>query len=177
MSVKNIVQVGNHILREKARLVKDIKSKKTKQVIKDLVDSMRHHNLIGIAAPQIGYKMRIFVTEIRKTSLRKNLEKTEKVRIYINPEIIWSSKEYIVMYEGCGSVAFSQLFGPVKRSKKVLIRAKDEKGDEFEIKANGLLARVLQHEFDHLEGIVFTDKITNIKKIMSRNEYIKKFQK
>ena len=77
------------------------------------------------------------------------------------------------MYEGCGSVAYSKLFAPVKRPKEVSIEAFDEKGKKFKLKADGFLARVILHEYDHLEGIAFTEKITDVTKMMSSGEYIK----
>jgi peptide deformylase len=126
-----------------------------------------------MAASQIGEKHRIFVTEVRKTSHR-NPKDIDKLRVYINPKIIWSSKKEIVIYEGCGSVAYAKLFAPVKRPEKIIIEAFDENGDKFQFKTDGLLSRVIQHEYDHLDGIEFTEKITDIKKIMSSEEYIKR---
>ena len=172
MIVENIVQIGNPLLRKKTEVVKNIISKNTNNIIKDLVDSLRHYELVGMAAPQIGENIKIFVTEIRKTPTR-DVAMIDKLRVFINPKIVWSSKKEIVIYEGCGSVANSNLFGPVKRPEKIIIRAIDENGKKFKLKTDGLLARVIQHEYDHLFGIEFTQKITDIKKIMSRNEYFK----
>lgn len=172
MIIKNITQVGNPILRKKANFVKDVSSPKIKRIITDLVDTMRASNLIGIAAPQIGQSFQIFVTEIRKTINRKIKDKDE-LRIFINPKIVKFSKKVNIGYEGCGSVGSAQIFGPVKRSAEVIIEALNEKGEKFTLKAQDLLARVIQHELDHIIGIVFTDKISDYKKIMSSEEYIK----
>jgi len=171
MIIKEIVQIGNPILSRKSETVSDINSKETKKVIKNLTDSVRYHGLIGMAASQIGEKLRIFVTEVRNTKYR-NLE-TDKLRVYINPKIIWQSKKEVIIYEGCGSVAYAKLFAPVKRSEKIIIKATDEKGNEFELKAEGMLSRVIQHEYDHLDGVEFTEKITDMRKIMSSEEYRK----
>ena len=84
MIVKNIVQIGNPILNKKSKFITDIKAKETQRVIGNLIDSVRYHDLIGIAASQIGEKLRIFVTEVRKTKYR-DLKK-DKLRIYINQE-------------------------------------------------------------------------------------------
>ena len=172
MIIKEIIQIGNPILSRKSNFVVKVDSEETQRVIKNLVDSMRYHNLIGIAASQIGEKIRVFVTEARKTKYR-NLEK-DKLRVYINPKIIWSSKNQVVIYEGCGSVAYAKLFAPVKRPEKIIIEAFDENGDKFKLEADGMLGRVIQHEYDHLYGIIFTEKILDIKKIMSSEEYKKK---
>lgn len=171
MIIKDIIQVGNPILSRRSEIVTNLKSRETKKVIKNLIDSVRYHELIGMAASQIGEKLRIFVTEVRNTKYR-NLT-ADKLRVYINPKIIWSSKREVIIYEGCGSVAYAKLFAPVKRPEKIIIKAMDENGDEFELKASGMLSRVIQHEYDHLDGVEFTEKITDMRKIMSLGEYKK----
>jgi len=176
MIIKNLSQIGNKNLREKSIAVLDINSKKVKSTIKSLIDSLQYHNIIGIAAPQIGENIRIFVSEIKKTPSR-NPKNTDKIRIFINPRIIWKSKKEAIDYEGCGSVADKELFGPVKRPVEIIIEAIDKNGEKFKLKAGGLLGRVIQHEYDHLNGILFTDKLTDIKKILSREEYINRFIK
>ena len=132
---------------------------------------MRFEDLVGIAAPQIGENVRIFVTEVRETKYRK--EGADKLRVFINPKIINVSEETNEDYEGCGSVASAQLFAPVRRPEEITVEAIDESGNTFTYTAKGLLARVIQHEIDHLDGILFSEKISNLKKIMSREEYIK----
>lgn len=166
------VQLGNRVIRAKAKKVSDFHDSKVKQVIRDLTVSMREQNLVGMAAPQIGEGMRIFVSEIRATTYRKNIAKPNELRIFINPEIIAHSRRTVVSYEGCGSVAEAMLFGPVSRSEKVTVRALGADGNEFTLEASGLLARIIQHEIDHLDGIVFLDKVTDTKKLMGRQEYI-----
>lgn len=172
MIIKNTVQTGNPLLRERAKLVTDISSKKVQETIKNLVDTVRYDGFVGEAAPQIGESLRIFVSEVRNTEYRKN-EKSDALKIYINPEIISHSEKKVVGYEGCGSVAYAQLFGPVERFERTLIKATDQNGKEFTLKAEGFLARIIQHEYDHLEGILFTDKLTDWTKVMSKEEYIR----
>lgn len=173
MVIKDIIQIGNPLLSQKSKFVRRIDSQEVKKVVKDLVDSMRHHDLVGMASSQVGEKLRIFVTEIRKTSYRDPKD-TDNLKVYINPEIAWLSKREVVAYEGCGSVAYAKLFAPVKRPKKIEIKAFDENGNKFRLKTDGLLSRVIQHEYDHLNGVEFTEKITDIKKIMSSEEYTKR---
>jgi len=172
MIIKEVTQIGNPILNRKTKVVTKIDAEETQRVIKNLTDSVRYHDLIGMAASQIGEKLRIFVTEVRNTKYRKL--KTDKLRVYINPKIVWSSKKEVVIYEGCGSVAYAKLFAPVKRPEAIIIEALDEKGNKFKLKADGMLGRVIQHEYDHLNGIEFTEKITDMRKIMSSEEYKKK---
>ena len=172
MSIKQTVQVGNEIIRQKAAKVKDISADEIQQTIKDLVDSMRHDNLVGMAAPQIGKKWRIFVSEIRQTTYRKNIAKSDLLRIFVNPKITWQSKKQLDGYEGCGSVASAQLFGSVKRAESVMCEALDENGKSFKIKASGLLARIIQHETDHLNGMVFLDHVSDTKTLVDKQIYI-----
>lgn len=174
MVVENIIQIGNPILRQKNKLIKNVKEPKVLETIESLTDSMRHYGLVGMASPQIGINFKIFVTEIRPTPSRKP-DSLDKLRIFINPRIVWKSRKEVVIYEGCGSVAHSDFFGPVKRSEKVKIVALNEKGEKIKLKASGLLARVIQHEYDHLVGIEFVEKICDFKKVMAKSEYLKKF--
>lgn len=173
MIIKNITQIGDPLLSQKSKFVKDIDLKETQRVIKNLIDSTRYHKLIGMAASQISEKLRIFITEVRETPYR-NPKDIDKLRVYINPKIVWYSKNEVTEYEGCGSVAYAKLFAPVKRPEKIIIEASDEKNNKFRFKASELLSRVIQHEHDHLDGREFTEKITDIKKIMSSEEYIKR---
>lgn len=171
--IKPTVQIGNPIIRKKSAKITNFSNPKVKTTILDLTDSMRKHDLVGMAAPQIGIASQIFVTELRKTKIRKSLKELDGLRVYINPKILSYSKDQSVMYEGCGSLVNAQLFGEVKRPKKVKVKAWDENGNEFILEAKGLLAKVIQHEYDHLQGIVCIDKFMNIKKIMERGEYIR----
>ena len=172
MAVKKTFQIGSKPIRSRAEVVKNVRSKRVQKTIRDLIDTMRQENLVGMAAPQIGEYSRIFVSEIRKTTIRKNL-KQDELRIFINPQIKNHSRDLVNGYEGCGSVGLANLFGPIKRFREVNIRALDGKGRLFELKATGLLARVIQHEIDHLNGIVFLDKIKDTRKLLGREEYIK----
>jgi peptide deformylase len=172
MIIKNVIQVGNPIIRRKSKDVLDINSIKVKSIIKNLTDSMRYQNLIGMAAPQIGYNLRIFVTEIKTTKHRKGVE-SDKLRVFINPKLSNKSKNKVSGYEGCGSVANSKIFAKVVRSASVTVTALDVTGKKFKLNTKGLLARVIQHEYDHLNGIIFLDKVTDKKSIMSSEEYYK----
>jgi len=177
MIVKHTVQLGNSVIRTKAKAVTLPLQKETKQIIRNLIDSMRAGELVGMAAPQIGKSFRIFVTEIRPTKLRKKIGiKSDMLRVFINPKVIAVSKKEVSDWEGCGSVADKHLFGKVRRPDSITVRAINEFGEPFELKAQGLLARVIQHEIDHLNGVVFTDK-GDTKTYMSQNEYLQMKQR
>lgn len=171
MIIENATQVGNPVIRKKAVDVKNPKAKSVQAIVTNLIDSMRFHGLVGMAAPQIGKGVRIFVTEITQTKFRKN-EEVDPLRVFINPRIISSSKARKSGWEGCGSVAFANLFGMVRRPTSVVVEAIDEKGNPFTLKARDLLARVIQHEVDHLNGVLFVDS-ADTHTYMSTDEYLK----
>ncbi len=132
-------------------------------------------DLIGIAASQIGINYQVFITEPRKTDTRRG-NQVDILRVYINTKITSYSKTQSVVYEGCGSVAKGALFGPVKRPYVITIEAYDKKGKKFSLTADGILGRVIQHEYDHLQGVEFTEKLTDIKKLIDREYYKKKIK-
>jgi len=121
-------QVGEPVIRKKAIKVTDYFSKETKKIIRDLVDSMQYHTLVGMAAPQIGISSRIFVTEIRETKLRKahRADDVDDLRIFINPKIVSVSDKTVKGWEGCGSVACADLFAKVERPKEITVEAFDQ---------------------------------------------------
>jgi peptide deformylase len=172
MPVRDIVQIGHPALRKKNASVMDFSSPRLLELVEDLTDTMREAGLVGIAAPQIGLNYRVFLTEIRKTKSRPATH-SDQLRIFINPVItrLWPTE--VIMYEGCGSVAQGTVFGPVQRPKTISVQAYDLTGKEFELVCNGLLARVIQHECDHLEGIMFLEKMTDLRKLIDTTFYHK----
>jgi peptide deformylase len=171
MAIREVIQIGHPSLKAENREVVDFKSEKVKQIVQDLVDTMRESGLVGMAAPQIAENYRIFVTEPRVTPTR-TIDQADKLRVYINPVIKNFSDEEVIIYEGCGSVLKGSLFGPVKRPRQITIEAFDENGENFQLTCDGLLARVIQHEYDHLQGIEFTEKVDDYKKLMAVEFYI-----
>lgn len=170
MAVKKIISAGHPALKMKNQRISDFSSPSLKRLIKNLIDTMHKADLIGIAAPQIGKNFSLFVTEPRNTKSRK-LGKTDKLRIYINPKIVSVSKKKSVIYEGCGSV--HGIFGPVSRPTQIAIKARDQYGKKFRLLCDGILARVIQHEVDHLRGIEFIEKVDDYKKIITAEQYQK----
>jgi len=147
-----------------------------KQVIEDLTESMRAGGLIGMAAPQTGENYMVFVTEPRETKFRPAAQ-ADELRVYINPIMVEVSLEEVIIYEGCGCVANVQdfgpvIFGPVKRPKEITIEAYDQNGRKFRLRCNGILARVIQHEYDHLWGIEFVEKIFDYGRLVSLPFYV-----
>ena len=173
MAVIKIIQAGHPMLKEKNKEIPNISLSKFKNLCKDLVDTMNKTGLIGIASPQIAKNHMIFITYPRNTKARKLIGKTDKLRVYINPKIIFKSEKQSLIYEGCGSVVNGDLFGPVFRSEEIEVEAMDEKNQKFRLRCNGILARVIQHEYDHLMEIEFLEKISDLKKILVGDYYRK----
>jgi len=172
MAIRKVIQIGHPSLKAKNKPVVNFKSPALKKLITDLKDTMKKAGIIGIAAPQIAENYMVFVTHPRNTKLRK-LGKADKFRVYINPKVTFCSKEKHIIYEGCGSVANGSLFGPVMRPKEIEIEAFNKTGKRFKLRCDGILSRVIQHEYDHMFGIEFTEKISDYKKILSREFYVK----
>jgi peptide deformylase len=171
MAIKRISQVGEKVIRAKAKQVNAKNKANLKKVLKDLADTLRAENLVGIAAPQIGVGLQIFLSEVRKTKWRKATD-TDGLRTYINPQIISRSKKQTELQEGCGSLGSHawKLFGPVKRPAEVEVEALDENLKPFRLKAKGLLAKIIQHEYDHLQGTVIIDKFTDTRRCWVREK-------
>ena len=162
--MKEILQKEQSVLREVARSVpvEEIGSAKIQGILKDMKVAMEsQRDGVAIAAPQIGVNLRIFLVS---GSLLKQADKHFKGDgsdlIFINPEILKSSREKKEVEEGCLSVRW--LYGQVRRSVRASLRAYNEKGEKIERGASGLLAQIFQHEVDHLNGILFTDKAKRV---------------
>lgn len=166
-----ILQKNAPILREVAKSVpiKDIGSKKIREVINRMKKALHaEEDGVAIAAPQIGEGLRIFIVSGKALALANRLKKVSTNKelediIFINPEIVRASKKKKKMEEGCLSIRW--LYGQVERSEKITLMTYDETGKRHERGASGLLAQIFQHEIDHLNGILFTDKAENIQDI------------
>jgi len=162
--MKEIVQREQAVLRNIAKPVPvgEIGTDKINNIVKDLIEAMEDQkDGIAIAAPQIGISLRIFVVNGK---LLKHTDHSYKGSanslVFINPEIIKESKEKKEVEEGCLSIRW--LFGKVRRSVRMTITAYNEKGEKSERGASGVLAQIFQHEIDHLEGTLFTDKAKEV---------------
>lgn len=148
MAVRNIREIGDEILRKHAKPVEQMTERVTR-LIEDMFDTMYEADGVGLAAPQVGILRRIFVVDT-------TMDESEPQRyVMINPEILETSGEQEGM-EGCLSVPGKHAV--VKRANRVKVRAQDENMEWFELEAEGLLARAIQHEYDHLDGIMYVDR-------------------
>ena len=149
MATRNIRELGDDVLRKETKEVKDV-NRRTKILIEDMFDTMYEANGVGLAAPQVGILKKIFVVDVGD-------EDGNKVPyVFINPEIV--EREGVqVGFEGCLSVPGKS--GKVARAEKVKVKAFNQDMEEFEMEAEGFLARAIQHEYDHLNGVVYVDKV------------------
>lgn len=170
MAIKTTIQIGDQKLRSQNKYISEFNTEDLKQLVKNLADTMRDMRLIGMAAPQISENLQLFISEPRVTKFR-SADQADDLRVYINPKIIDLSDENIEMFEGCGSVLSANLFGPVIRPKLVTIEAFDLEGKKFRYTADGILGRVILHEFDHIQGELFTDKVSDYTRLLSGDNY------
>ena len=159
MSALEVVHYGDPILRKKCNSVKDFS--KLESLLNDMFDTMYEENGIGLAANQVGFDMNLFIIDI------SGIEEDEKTRVFINGEIINSEGESW-FEEGCLSIPDIRL--NVKRPDIIKFKYQDEKGQEFEEDFDGLLARAIQHEVDHLNGVFIVDRVSKSEKMSVAKE-------
>ena len=164
MALREILIVPDPRLKKECAPVEKVDDE-IKTLLDDMLETMYAAPGIGLAAPQIGVMKRVVVMDVSDDK-----EKPEPLKL-INPEIIWESEETSVYQEGCLSIP--EQYADVERPAEVGMRYMDENGETHEIEADGLLATCIQHEIDHLDGILFTDYLSALK----RNMIIKKVQK
>jgi len=159
MSVVPILTVPDEILNQPAEKVREVDAA-TKKAIKDMLDTLRDAKDpegAGLAAPQIGVLKQIIIARRFYPNPENPEETLSKEHVFVNPKIISSSKETELGIEGCLSIP--DTYGMVERPKKVKIKALDENGVPVRKTVTGFFGRIVQHEMDHLEGILFTSKI------------------
>lgn len=171
MPVRTIVQLGNPILREKCARVIDPTSLEIRELVDDLADTLAHWRAEtgygrGIAAPQIGVLERVIFLR---------LPGAEPWPL-INPEIIWRSEQKIVVWDAC--LSFLSIFMQVERDREITVRYQTLEGEVRQIEAGGEkdLSELLQHEIDHLDGILAIDRVTDVKTIVTREEFEKRYR-
>ncbi len=156
MTIRKIKTFPDSVLRRKARPVKKIDSE-IRTLVDDMIETMRAAPGVGLAAPQVGVSEQVVVVEFGD---EEDETLPSQLYVLINPEILSKSEEMVEGIEGC--LSLPGLAGEVTRSKSVTVRAKNQHGDKVKIRAEGWLARIFQHEIDHLDGVLYIDHATNI---------------
>ena len=157
MTIKNIITEPNKILRQISSPVEEVKDD-VRKIMDDMLETMYAANGIGLAAIQIGIPKRIIVMDIKKEPKKKN------PLYFVNPIIKNKALDKSVYEEGCLSIP--NQFAEIERPKKCEVEYLDYYGEKKFLKAEGLLATCIQHEIDHLEGILFIDYLSKLKKSM-----------
>ena len=172
MKVLPRTEFGNSILRTKTKNVtyQTIRSKEFQNLIRQMVYTMRRTGGVGIAAPQIGKSLRVAVMEMRPTKTRPGLVHKGPLTI-INPKILRRSSSSATDWEGC--LSFPGPFGRVPRARWIDVEYVNESGEKTRERFSGLWARIFQHELDHLDGVVYTERMTDMKTLITKKELLK----
>ena len=157
MALRQIVTLPDPILRRKAKQVMKFDSG-LQELVDDMIESMREAPGVGLAAPQVGIPQRVIVVEYAEDEEDEDAPK--KLYVMVNPEIKEFSDETEVGIEGCLSVP--GLHGDVERALRVTVKGQTRHGQPMKVKAKGWMARIFQHEIDHVNGVVFTDRATKV---------------
>jgi peptide deformylase len=164
MAVLDIITAPDPRLKIKAKPVNKVDAK-VRRLMDDMVETMYRAVGIGLAAPQVGVAQRVIVVDVARDG-----EKPQPMRI-ANPEIVWRSEETAIANEGC--LSLPEQYADVSRAAEIRLRYLDHENEIREIEAKGLLATCLQHEVDHLDGMLFVDHISTLK----RGMILRKLQK
>tara|TARA_B100001057_G_scaffold496223_1_gene597119 strand:+ start:53 stop:631 length:579 start_codon:yes stop_codon:yes gene_type:complete len=167
--IRSIIAYGDPVLKKKAEKIKISKTNELKLLIKDLWDTMYNAKGVGIAAPQIGVSKAIFVADFSFFKDEDNFFENELInmkQVFINPIIVKEKGENFTYPEGCLSIP--NISENVVRKSSLKINFLDENLVSQEMECSGIIARVVQHEYDHLQGILFTDKLS-----YKRRKYLK----
>jgi peptide deformylase len=156
MAVLKIITVPDPILRKKARKVTEF-GKEFQELVKNMIDTLHEAPGVGLAAPQVAVSERLIVVEF---SEEEDEETPPTTYVVVNPEIIHASEEMVNGIEGCLSVP--ELVGEVERHQAITVKGLNRHGKPVRIKAEGWLARIFQHEIDHLDGILYTDRTDKV---------------
>lgn len=161
MAVLDIILLGDARLRKKSKSIRRFDGK-LKQLAEDMVETMRHANGVGLAAPQVGINIRLIVVEMPEEGFEED-PNAGKLFVVANPEIVRLRGEKVAGDEGCLSIP--GYIGEVERQPVATIKGQDLNGKPIRIKATGYLARIFQHEIDHLNGVLFIDHIDDPAKL------------
>jgi len=155
-----IITIGSELLRQKAEKIEKIDGE-TAKLAREMLEILKRDKGVGLAGPQIGFMKRMFVVHVEG----------DAERIFINPSILETSHKTAKFEEGCLSVP--GIYANVVRSETIKVQAWNENGKPFNLEASGILARVILHEYDHLEGVLFLDHLPEHK----REKLLAKFEK
>ena len=181
MSILKIARMGHPVLRAKARALhpSEIRTPKIQQLVDDMFQTMKEYQGVGLAAPQVHESVRLFVAGFppAREDRDERDERDERdddgedvpLMALINPEIEPVTRELVEDWEGCLSIP--DIRGRVPRARQIVVRAYDRFGKKIEIQASGFTARVIQHETDHLDGVLFFDRMRSFQSLTFLDEF------
>ena len=178
MAILKVARMGHPVLRARARPIDPgaITSAPVQQLIDDMFETMHEYQGVGLAAPQIHESVRLFVAgfapaddEDEEDAEDRSQVRNVPMMAIINPEITPLSPETVEDWEGCLSIP--DIRGRVPRARQILVRAYDRRGKRLEMKASGFTARVIQHETDHLDGVLFFDRMKSFETLTFLDEF------
>jgi peptide deformylase len=172
MAILKVARMGHPVLRARARAIDpdDIGSPRIQRLIDDMFDTMREYQGVGLAAPQVHERLRVFVAGFAPDD-EDEAERARGVPLmaFINPEITPAGAETVEDWEGCLSIP--DIRGRVPRLRQISVRAFDRKGKRIQLNASGFVARVIQHETDHLDGVLFFDRMKSLESLTFLDEF------
>ena len=171
MSILKVARMGHPVLRATARPLDkaDIRSAPIQKLIDDMIDTMREYHGVGLAAPQVHESVRLFVASLDARDRAEDDESEPEPIVIINPEITVIGSEVVEDWEGCLSIP--DIRGRVPRAREIRVRAMDREGGRIELRAQEFPARVIQHETDHLDGVLFFDRMKSFESLTFLDEY------
>jgi peptide deformylase len=171
MSILKVARMGHPVLRTRARAIDvgEVKSARIQQLIDDMFETMSEYQGVGLAAPQVHESIRLFVAGFPPGSDSEDEEERVPMMALINPEITPTDPELVEDWEGC--LTIPDIRGKVPRARRITVRALDRKGKRLELQASGFTARVIQHETDHLDGVLFFDRMTGFGTLTFMDEF------
>jgi peptide deformylase len=171
MSILKVARMGHPVLRARAKAIDpaSIGSPRIQQLIDDMFETMTEYQGVGLAAPQVHESLRLFVAGFAADEDEEDDRSRVPLMAMINPEITPIGQETIEDWEGCLSIP--DIRGRVPRARQISVRAYDRKGRRIELKASGFTARVIQHETDHLDGVLFFDRMRSFETLTFLDEF------
>ena len=175
MSILKVSRMGHPVLRKKVRPVPpaEINAAPIQRLIDDMTQTMLEYNGVGLAAPQVHEELRVFVAQVFRDHEDEEEDEARKPEILalINPEIKPASRHVEEDWEGCLSIP--DLRGLVPRHRDISVKAYDRTGRQIELQATGFMARVIQHETDHLDGVLFLDRMKSLDSLSFMDEFVR----
>ena len=171
MAILKVARMGHPVLRVRARPIEpaQIGSPRIQQLIDDMFETMQEYQGVGLAAPQVHESLRVFVAGFAPDDEDDESTRGVPLMALINPEIAPIGPELVEDWEGCLSIP--DIRGRVPRSRQISVRAYDRRGKRIELKAAGFTARVIQHETDHLDGVLFFDRMKSFQTLTFLDEF------